>query len=53
MQDAHEMIHHVPTVSRPSTIVGTRLTDGLPVVPPEENRVDTMCLMEGRPRETV
>lgn len=28
-------------------------TDGLPVVPPEESRVEAMCLMEGRPAETV
>ena len=28
-------------------------TDGLPVIPPEESRVEQMLAMEGRPRETV
>ena len=28
-------------------------TDGLPVIPPEESRVEKMLAMEGRPRETV
>ena len=28
-------------------------TDGLPVVPPEESRVEAMMAMEGRPAETV
>ena len=28
-------------------------TDGLPVVPPEQSRVQAMLAMEGRPRETV
>ena len=28
-------------------------TDGLPVVPPELSRVESMCAMEGRPVETV
>ena len=28
-------------------------TDGLPVVPPEQSRVDAMCAMEGRPKETT
>ena len=28
-------------------------TDGLPVVPPEESRVEAMMTMEGRPAETV
>ncbi len=28
-------------------------TDGLPVVPPEESRVEAMCAMEGRPTQTV
>ena len=55
MQDAHEMIHHVPDdlLEAIDYCYEQGWTDGLPVVPPEENRVDTMCLMEGRPRETV
>ncbi|MYA17061.1 MAG: hypothetical protein F4Z28_09990, partial [Gammaproteobacteria bacterium] len=28
-------------------------TDGLPVVPPEQSRVQAMLVMEGRPPETV
>ncbi|MDG2070696.1 MAG: UGSC family (seleno)protein, partial [Pseudomonadales bacterium] len=28
-------------------------TDGLPVIPPEESRVQAMLAMEGRPPETV
>ena len=55
MQDAHEMIHHVPDdlLEAIDYCYEQGWTDGLPVVPPEQNRVDTMCLMEGRPRGTV
>ena len=47
MQEAHEMIHHVPDdlLEAIDYCYEQGWTDGLPVVPPEENRVDTMCLM--------
>ena len=55
MQNNSEAIHTVPDdlLSAIDYCYDQGWTDGLPVVPPEQGRVDAMCAMEGRPRETV
>jgi hypothetical protein len=48
-----QKIHEVPDDRAMDYCFEQGWTDGLPVIPPEENRVQAMLAMEGRPPETV